>query len=151
MKSLAVVSSTLILAVALIASHHPVRAQPAAPAGGGCAPKGDLSFVCGVVNVEDFVPVEGGRWLLAGSLQPGSAGLYLIDTAAKTFKAVTLSKTAEPDPRYPCTAPDLKGLTTHGLDVIPGHGAVSTVYVINHAGRDAVEVFHLNAAKGAAE
>jgi hypothetical protein len=153
MKSLAAVTSTLILAVALIASHA-VRAQsvaPAAPAAGGCAPKGGLSFVCGMVNVEDFLPVDGGRWLVAGSLQPGSAGLYLVDTAAKTFKPVALSIAAKPDPIYPCTAPDLKGLATHGLDVIPGHGGLSTVYAINHAGRDSIEVFHLHAAQGSAE
>jgi hypothetical protein len=150
MKSLTVLTSTLMLAVALSGSD-PVRAQSATPPGGGCAPKGGMSFVCGVVNVEDFLPVEGGRWLVAGSLQPASAGLYLIDTAAKTFKAVALSIAAKPDPRYPCAAPDLKGLATHGLDVIPGHGGMATVYAINHAGRDSVEVFHLNAAKASAE
>jgi hypothetical protein len=151
LTSTLILVSTLVLTVALIASP-PVRAQQtAAPAAGNCAPKGGMSFVCGVVNVEDFLPVENGRWLIAGSLQPASAGLYLIDTAAKTFKAVALSVAAKPDPRYPCAAPDLKGLATHGLDVIPGHGGMATVYAINHAGRDSVEVFHLDAAKGAAE
>lgn len=152
MKSRAFLTSTLILAVVLIASHRVLAQSATTPAGGGCAPKGDLSFVCGMVNVEDFLPVGDGHWLVAGSLQPGSAGLYLIDTAAKTFNAVTLSIAAKPDPRYPCAAPDLKGLATHGLDVTrPGHGGVTIVYAINHAGRDAVEVFHLNAAKGSAE
>jgi hypothetical protein len=151
MKSLALVTSTLILAASLVSAPS-VRAQSAAlGGGGGCKPEGDLEFVCGVVNAEDFLPVEGGHWLVAGSLQPGSAGLYLIDTAAKTFKAVTLSTAAEPDSRYPCAAPDLKGLATHGLDVVPGHGGISTVYAVNHGGRDSVEVFHLNAAQGAAE
>jgi hypothetical protein len=152
MKSLAALTSTLILAVAHIASHPVFAQQAAAPTPGSCAPKGDLSFVCGPVSVEDFLPVDNGRWLVAGSLQPGSAGLYLIDTAAKTFKTVTLSIAAKPDPRYPCSAPDLKGLATHGLDVTsPGHGGVVIVYAINHAGRDSVEVFHLNPAKGSAE
>jgi hypothetical protein len=147
MKSLAVITATLVLAI----TTHPARAQSASVGSKSCAPVGDLSFVCGVVNVEDFLPVEGGRWLVGGSLQPGSAGLYLIDTAAKTFKPVILSVAAKSDPAYPCTAPDLKGLSTHGLDVVPGRAGVSTVYAINHAGRDSVEVFHLSAAKGAAE
>jgi hypothetical protein len=64
MKSLTVLTSTLMLAVALSGSD-PVRAQSATPTGGGCAPKGGMSFVCGAVNVEDFLPVEGGRWLVA--------------------------------------------------------------------------------------
>ncbi len=150
MKSLAFVTWTLILAVALITSH-PVRAQSAALGAGGCSSIGELNFVCGMINVEDFLPVEGGRWLVTGSLQPGSAGLYLVDTAAKTFKPAVLSIAAKPDRTYPCTAPDLKGLATHGLDVIPGHGGQSTVYAVNHAGRDSIEVFHLHAAKGSAE
>jgi hypothetical protein len=149
MKSL-VIASTLIL-LASITTTQSARAQSASAGSTSCAPVGDLSFVCGVVNVEDFLPVEGGRWLVAGSLKPGSAGLYLIDTAAKTFKPVSLSIAAKPDPTYPCAAPDLKGLATHGLDVIPGHGGVSTVYAINHGGRDAVEVFHLNSAGNSAE
>jgi hypothetical protein len=150
MKSLAAATATLVLAASLI-STHPARAQSASTGSTSCAPVGDLSFVCGMVNVEDFLPVDGGRWLVGGSLQPGSAGLYLIDTTAKTFKPVALSVAAKPDPTYPCAAPDVKGLATHGLDVIPGHGGVSTVYAVNHAGRDSVEIFHLNAAKGSAE
>ncbi len=150
MKFLAVVTSTLILAVALIASPS-VRAQSAGLASGRCNSIGSMSFVCGMVSVEDFLPVEGGRWLVAGSLEPRSAGLYLVDTAAKSFKPVALSIAAKPDPRYPCAAPDLKGLATHGLDVTAGHGGVATVYAINHGGRDSVELFHLNAAKGTAE
>jgi sugar lactone lactonase YvrE len=52
---------------------------------------------------------------------------------------------------YPCSAPDLTGLATHGLEVIPGHAGVTTVYAVNHGGRESVEVFRLNAAKGSAE
>ncbi len=150
MKLLAVITSTLALTASWITPQS-LHAQTGALGGGACRPKGDLSFVCGVVNVEDFLPLEGGRWLVGGSLQPGSAGLYLIDTAAKTFKPVALSVATTPDPMYPCAAPDLKGLATHGLDVVPGHDGVSTVYAINHAGRDSVEVFHLSAAKASAE
>lgn len=117
-----------------------------------CSPVGDLSFVCGLINVEDFLPVAGGRWLVGGSFQAGSAGLYLIDTAAKTAKPATLSIASKPDPLYAgCSAPDLKKLTTHGLDVAEGRRGIDTVYAINHGGRESVEVFRLDAAKGSAE
>lgn len=118
-----------------------------------CAPAGNLSFVCGLINVEDIVPVDGGRWLVGGSFQAGSAGLYLIDTAAKTAKAATLSIAPKPDALYAeCPgSPDLRKLTTHGLDVAEGRGGVATVWAINHGGRESVEVFRLNAAKGSAE
>ncbi len=151
MKSLAVVTSSLYLAVSSL-TMQPVQAQSPSAAQTSCPPVGGLSFVCGVVNVEDFLPVEGGRWLVGGSLQPASAGLYLVDTAAKTFKPVALSIAAKPDPIYAsCAAPDLKALSTHGLDVVPGQGGVTTVYAINHGGRDSVEVFRLNAGKVSAE
>jgi hypothetical protein len=150
MKFLAALASTAALAVSVVAPNAS-HAQSASAASSSCAPVGDLSFVCGPVNVEDFLPVDGGRWLVGGSLKPGSAGLYLIDTTAKTFKAVALSIAAKPDPLYPCTPPDLKGLATHGLDVTPAHGGITTVYAINHGGRDSVEVFQMNTGKGTAE
>ncbi len=143
------------LAVALwAASLVPAGAQAQQGAqAASCSPVGDLSFVCGLINVEDFLPVAGGRWLVGGSFQAGSAGLYLIDTAAKTAKPATISIASKPDPIYAgCPgAPDLKKLTTHGLDVAEGRGGVATVFAINHGGRESVEIFHLNAAKGTAE
>ena len=148
--------TALAVALALCSPLLVPRAAHAQPASGGptsCAPVGDLSFVCGVTNVEDFLPVDGGRWLVGGSYKEGSAGLYLIDTAAKTAKPAALSMAAKPDPLYAgCAAPDLKRLTTHGLDVVAGRGGISTVFAVNHGGgRESVEVFHLNAAKGSAE
>lgn len=140
---------TLALAGALPVS--PVTAENAPASAGGCAPHGDLHFVCNLISVEDFVPVDGGRWLVGGSYMEKSVGLYLIDTRAKTAKPVTLSLAATPDPLYAgCAAPDLKNLQTHGLDVrkINGH---TTVFVINHGGRESVEIFHLQPAADTAE
>src|SRR5215471_12324395 len=117
MKLFTVFVATLVLG-ALLALPRTADAQ-ATQAPASCSPVGDLSFVCGLVNVEDFLPVEGGRWLVGSSYMAGSAGLYLIDTTAKTARRATLSIAAKSDPIYAgCAAPDLKGLTTHGLDVV---------------------------------
>jgi hypothetical protein len=151
MKAVLVVSLTLAVG-SLASAPRTVDAQSAARGSAACAPADDLNFVCGLVNVEDFLPIEGGRWLVGGSLKVGSVGLYLIDTAAKTAKPVALSIASEPDPIYVgCAAPSLKGLSTHGLDVVPGHAGISTVYAVNHGGRDSVEVFRLNAEQATAE
>ena len=74
----------------------------------------------------------------------------MIDTAAKTAEAVTISIAAEArrDLRRVSRGADLKKLTTHGLDVAEGHGVIGTVWAINHGGRESVEVFRLKAAKG---
>jgi sugar lactone lactonase YvrE len=140
---------TLMVAAAL-APGQAVLAQNAAGTS-SCAPDGDLHFVCNLISVEDFLPVDGGRWLVGGSYVEKSVGLYLVDTKAKTAKAVTLSVSATPDPQYAgCAVPDLKNLQTHGLDVrkVDGH---TTVFAINHGGRESVEIFRLHAAAGTAE
>jgi hypothetical protein len=117
-----------------------------------CAPAGDLHFVCGLINVEDFLPVEGGRWLVGSSYQAGSVGLYLINTVERTARPVILSIARVPDARYGgCPAPDLSKLSTHGLDVVPERAGSATVYAVNHGGRESVEVFHLEAARDAAQ
>jgi hypothetical protein len=142
---------TLMLAGALLAAAQPVAAQTPAAGAKTCAPEGDLHFVCNLISVEDFLPVDGGRWLVGGSYIEKSVGLYLIDTQAKSAKPVTLSLAAKPDPLYAgCAAPDLKVLQTHGLDVrqVKGH---TRVYVINHGGRESVEIFELHPATDSAE
>jgi hypothetical protein len=139
------------LAGLLLIMARPAAAQTGASAAASCAPEGDLHFVCNLISVEDFLPVEGGRWLVGGSYVEKSVGLYLIDTQAKSAKAVTLSLAATPDPNYAgCAAPDLKSLETHGLDVrrVNGH---TTVFAINHGGRESVEIFRLNPAANTAE
>jgi hypothetical protein len=150
MKSFLAVASALALGASLCGSSVAPAQTPSASAA-PCSPAGDLSFVCGLINVEDFLPVDGGRWLVGSSLKQGSAGLYLIDTEAKTARAVVLSIANRPDPRYAgCTAPDLKALTTHGLDVTPGRRGTTTVYAVNHGGRESVEVFRLYPARNSA-
>lgn len=148
------------LAVALggpVLPHSSASAQSgSAPAAGtersACASAGDLHFVCGLINVEDFLPVEGGHWLVGSSFQAGSVGLYLIDTAEKTARPVSLSIASKPDPQYDrCPAPDLTKLTTHGLDLVPRRGRSAIVYAVNHGGRESIEIFRLNAAANSAQ
>jgi sugar lactone lactonase YvrE len=152
MKFFGATASMLVLAAqgAVPSTAQAQSPAPAAPAQ-SCEPAGDLHFVCGLTNVEDFLPVEDGRWLVGGSYKPGSVGLYLIDTRTKTAKPVSLSIAAKPDPLYKCAAPDLKGLSTHGLEVTAARDGITTVYAVNHGGRESVEVFRLNAAKARAE
>jgi hypothetical protein len=148
MKSVALTLAFAFGALAGAAPH--AQAQIAQQQPTSCSPAGGLHFVCDLINVEDFLPIDGGRWLVGSSFKAGSAGLYLIDTSAKTAKAVSLSIAASPDPLYTgCTPPDLKGLSTHGLDVAEGPRSV-TVYAINHGGRESVEIFRLNARRASA-
>lgn len=151
MKPIDFLGVTLALSVLLVASRA-ADAQTAPGAQAACSPTSDLSFVCGVIDAEDILPVAGGRWIVGSSFKAGSVGLYLIDTATKTAKPVTLAIAPEPDPAYSgCAAPDLRALETHGLDVVPDRGGVATVYAVDHAGRESVEIFRLRAARNTAE
>jgi hypothetical protein len=125
-------------------------AAPAAPA--ACAGARNLNFICGMINVEDLVSVDGGKELVGSSYKEGPVGLYVVDVASKTAKAATLSVSAKPDPVYGCPgAPDLTKLATHGLDARPGPNGTATIYAVNHGGRESIEVFRLDARKAAAE
>ena len=118
-------------------------AAPPAP----CAPAGKLQFVCGLNAVEDLVAPPDGKWIFGSSMQAGSAGIYLIDPRAKTAKPATIALSADAAANKPyagCAAPDLKALTTHGLELRPGRSGHHTLYAINHAGRESIEVFDVD-------
>ena len=149
-------TSTMAAAAAVLglsaASHAPARAAaPAAPPA-ACTPSGKLNFICGLKSVEDLVAVPGGRWLIGSSFGLGaaatspSAGLYLIDVAGKSARPAKITGGAAPKtgPFAGCAAPDLKTLNTHGLELRPGQGGTHTLYAVNHAGRESIEVFSLD-------
>ncbi len=117
-----------------------------------CAPEGDLQFICGLTNVEDLLPIDGGRLLIGSSFKEGSAGLYRIDAVAKTGRALELSLADKPDAIYAdCPGPpDLAKLATQGLDVLVGRNGAAMVYAVNRGGRDSIEVFRLDAFRDSA-
>lgn len=127
-------------------------AEPAAPPT-ACGRAGGLGFVCGAQNPEDLALVPGTRWLVATGFAPG-AGLKLVDTRAKTLRRAYDGAAAQV--RFDrktyaqCPgAPDATLFNAQGLHLRPkGHGR-SRLYVANHGGREAIEVFDVDA-RGAA-
>jgi hypothetical protein len=103
--------------------------------------------LCGVTNVEDLVAIGGTPWAIGSSLAGGSGKtepLYLFDTKAFTATPITASAIAlHPDKAiYPdCpSAPDFGKFASHGLD-FRGASGRGTLYVVNHGGRESIEVF----------
>jgi hypothetical protein len=134
----------LIAAILAIAAAHVVAAQNAS-----CAPSGGLTFICGVANPEDLVLVPNTRWMLASGMAPGS-GLHLVDTRAKTVRALyaagTANTRADKTKYASCPGPlDPKQAVLHGLSLRPAAAGRHTVYATNHGGRESVEVFELDA------
>ena len=148
-----------LICALLVGAAWPHSASRAAEAPASCAPSGDLSYVCGVSNVEDMVLVPGTAWVIGSSMRTGKkadAGgdpLYLIDTVHKVARVAAIVVGPEPKtgPFAGCPAPDMAHLGTHGLELRAGTGGAHTLYAVNHGagGRETMEVFKVEA-KGAA-
>ena len=88
------IARTSAVSVSLLSSHSlQAQAPPAALATKACAPAAGLTFICGLQNPEDVVPVPGTRWLLTSGMAPG-AGLTVVDTQAKTVRKLYAPGTA---------------------------------------------------------
>ncbi len=122
---------------------------PTSVAADDCAPSGDLGFVCGLVNPEDLVRVPDTRWIISSGMGAGGA-LYLVDAEAKSW--VELYPGDAPEARQDmglygaCPgSPDPNQFVSHGLNVLRGADGHSTLYVVGHGGREAIEVFDVDA------
>jgi len=110
-----------------------------------CEPAGGLKFLCGIQRPEDLVLLPGGKWIIASGLGPGG-GLHLIDVRAKTWKKlVPVSILAPTIPYGNCPKPLAEGqLQAHGLSLRANDKRNETLYVVNHGGRESIEVFDVS-------
>jgi hypothetical protein len=117
-----------------------------------CAPAGGLNYLCGPVGVEDLVRMPGTQWIIgSGMAERGRAGkLHLIDAERKTWEVLYPGENPQHEldaKSYgSCTgAPDAKTFGAHGIAIRDDGKRTATILAVNH-GREAVEVFRLNAA-----
>ncbi len=140
------VFDSILLSLALAV----VLACPVAGAAGStCDASGDYAFVCGPRNAEDLVLIPGTRWIIASGMA-ADAAIYLIDSRQKTWTELYPADAprAEQDMKTygACPgSPDPNSFVTHGLNLRPGTDGHSTLYVVGHGGREAIEVFDVNA------
>ncbi len=123
-----------------------------AAAGEPCVPAGGLNFVCGPAAAEDLVRVPDTLWIVgSGMAEANSPGrLHLIDSTKKTWEVLYPGPDAKNDPdtkSYPACpgAPDPKKFGAHGIAIRDDGKRTSTLLAVNH-GREAIEIFKLNAA-----
>src|SRR5687767_1970467 len=141
--------AVLVLSSPFLRAQAPATSSAAASADkAACAPAAGLTFICGLQNPEDVVPVPGTRWLLISGMAPG-AGLSVVETQTKTVRKLfapgTASVRADRTRFANCPGPlDAKQAVLHGLALRPAPGGRYTVYATNHGGRESVEVFELS-------
>jgi hypothetical protein len=128
----------------------------AAIAGSGAAMAADsataMTYVTGLINVEDMVRVPGTKWIVAGGLADGQrtdGHIYLINVQDHAVHVLLpghvdyrLDAKAYPD----CPGkPDEARFSAHGLSIRHAPGQSDTLYVVHHGERESVEVFKLDA------
>ncbi len=114
-----------------------------------CTASGEYEFVCGPQNAEDLALVPDTKWIISSSMAAG-AMIYLIDSEEKTWSE--LYPADSPHARQDMEiygacpgTPDPNNFVTHGLNIRAGVNGHSTLYVVGHGGREAIEVFDVDA------
>jgi hypothetical protein len=136
-------AAAILLAAGVWLAGSQARAAPA------CASEGRVHYLCGPANVEDMVLAPGTRWIIASGMAPqsGPGHIYLIDSRTRTFADARLDLSGPARAPYgDCPGPlDPAKLAPHGLGLRPGKAGRSTLYVVNHGGRQSIEVFDVDA------
>ena len=114
-----------------------------------CKPFGDYEYVCGPESAEDLVLVPSTKFIISSGYGT-DAPFYLIDSQQKSWSPLPpahMEQAKQDKDAYGACpgSPDVKTLVTHGLHIRVGKNGHSTLYVVSHGGREAIEVFDVNA------
>ena len=130
---------------ALLAFNLAALAAPVASSQQPCDAAGAIEFACGLTNPEDLVLVPGTDWIVASGMAAGS-GFYLIDSTSREWSALPTSARHDSAKFPQCSSPPTAGeFESHGLNIRAGTGGRSTLYVVGHGAREAVEVYDVDA------
>lgn len=130
------------LALALAAAGPASASIPA------CAAEPPLSYGCGVEKPEDVIRIGQGNWLVASGFAPG-AGLKLVDMRngeALPWYRGSKDQVAWDRRRFgQCPGPlDPALFNARGLSVREMPGGLHRLLVVNHGGREAIEMFDID-------
>lgn len=116
-------------------------------------PKGFLEpdeVICGLANVEDMVALPGTRWIIGSGIGNNffqAGGLHLIDEDKGTASKLSLDQSEGLKPRAPfdqCPGPpSVEAFSAHGLSIVANADGTNNLYVVNHGGRESIEVFEV--------
>jgi len=128
------------------------QTQTAQPPLLGCGKHEGLEIFCGTRSPEDLELTPDNKFLLLGQFIRNSpdSGMALFDLVQKTFTRIT--PTSEPrkdwgDPS--CPGPVGDRLVPHGISLAKRTNGSMELYVVNHGGRESIEMFELKSSGGA--
>jgi hypothetical protein len=122
-----------------------------------------IAPICGFRNPEDLVAVPGDEWLIASQYRVtgGPAGSLVALRVADEERVQLYPKPAAGTPPGAESAapgwgaadcpgpPDLAAFAPHGIDLARRRLKPPLLLVVNHGGREAIEMFELGVAEGA--
>ena len=138
-------------AIALVGLLFPLNVSAQEDVGEGA--EVSLKFIPGVPTPEDLVQIPGTDWLIGSGLadfetpEPFSGNLSLIDGASRTATVIAIDpEDGARAPYMACSAPpDPARFSAHGLDTLSTADGMSTLFVVGHGDREAIEVFDVDA------
>jgi sugar lactone lactonase YvrE len=127
---------------------------PAMPPPLACGVHGDAEVICGTRSPEDLELTPDGKFLIVpqfvqGPAGAGVAGLSLFDISKKTFARLTA--TSEPLKDWgdaACPGPIGEALAPHGTSLVKRANGKQQLYVVNHGGRQSIEMYELKQTAG---
>lgn len=143
-----------ILAWSALAAHAQQRgAQPPLPPLMDCGSHDNLDIFCGTHSPEDLEATPDGKFLIVSQFvnaaRGAGAGFALFDPEKETF--TKLAFTAEPLKGWgakKCPGPIGEALVPHGISLVKSAKGPYELYVVNHGGRESIEMFELMPAGG---
>ena len=109
----------------------------------------EVGFVHGIYSAEDLAHIPGTRWLVTSGMASDvdQGHLYVVDIDTKEKREIfptdgeirlDTNEYGDVDP------PDLEDFSAVGVGLREGPAGVHTLYVVNHGGRSAIEVFEID-------
>lgn len=116
----------------------------------GCQPSDGHTFICGAERPEDIARIPDTPWLVFSGFSDG-AGLKLVDTRTRAMRRWYEGgpeQLAWDRQRFSScdSAPDPAVFNTQGLSLRTVQARQHDLYVVNHGGRESIEVFRIDAA-----
>jgi hypothetical protein len=118
-----------------------------------CGAHGDAEIICGARSPEDLERTPDGKSLIVSQMVnprngPG-AGLVLFDLAKKSFTKLPVSVEPRKDWGDPaCPGPVGEALLPHGLSLSKRANGAMQLFVVNHGGRQSMEMFEVKQTAG---
>lgn len=146
---------SLLFALAGAAMAQQPGSPSSAPPLATCGVHGAIEVLCGTRSPEDLELTPDGKYLIAtqfvnmGRNATTGYGMALFDLAKKTF--TRMSVTDEPEKSWGdsnCPGPIGDALVSHGESLAQRKDGQWALYVVNHGGRQSIEMFELKRASG---